>query len=110
LEKNESKNGGETMQVYETVKNNPNKFTQGYIFELDNDEFEILRSKILITNRAKTRILPKAFTEKGLYMLAIVLKSPQATPSTIAIMETFAKIRGLVFRLSHCYSQIQLCL
>ena len=34
----------------------------------------------------------EAFTEKGLYMLATILKSPKATQTTIAIIETFAKI------------------
>ncbi len=38
---------------------------------------------------------PKAFTEKGLYMLATILKSPYATQTTIAIIETFAKMREL---------------
>lgn len=40
-------------------------------------------------------VLPKAFTEKGLYMLATILKSPMATQTTIAIVETFAKIKEL---------------
>lgn len=44
---------------------------------------------------AKTRVLPKAFTEKGLYMLATILKSPRAAQTTIAIVETFSKIREL---------------
>jgi len=39
--------------------------------------------------------LPAAFTEKGLYMLATILKSPRATQTTIAIVEAFAKIREL---------------
>ena len=43
----------------------------------------------------KTRVLPKAFTEKGLYMLATILKSPQATQATLAIIETFASVRQL---------------
>ena len=38
---------------------------------------------------------PKAFTEKGLYMLATILRSPQATAATIAIIETFTKLREL---------------
>ena len=38
---------------------------------------------------------PKAFTEKGLYMLATILKSRQATITTLMIIETFAKIREL---------------
>lgn len=32
-------------------------------------------SKFSTTNLSKTRVLPKAFTEKGLYMLATILKS-----------------------------------
>ena len=39
--------------------------------------------------------LPKAFTEKGLYMLATILKSPKATQTTLDIVEPFAKIREL---------------
>ena len=39
--------------------------------------------------------LPKAFTEKGLYMLATILKSPIATQTTILIIDTFAKVREL---------------
>ena len=42
-----------------------------------------------------TKYPPKAFTEKGLYMLATILKSPKATQTTIAIIETFAKIKEL---------------
>jgi hypothetical protein len=40
-------------------------------------------------------VLPKAFTEKGLYMLATILKSPKATQTTLDIIETFAQIREL---------------
>ena len=39
--------------------------------------------------------LPKAFSEKGLYMLATILKRKQATEATILIIETFSKIREL---------------
>lgn len=38
---------------------------------------------------------PKAFTEKGLYMLATILKSPVATQTTIAVVEAFAQLREL---------------
>jgi len=38
---------------------------------------------------------PKAFPEKGLYMLATILKSPQAIQATLAIIETFSKMRRL---------------
>ena len=38
---------------------------------------------------------PKAFTEKGLYMLATILKSPKAVQTTIAIVEAYAKLKEL---------------
>ena len=87
--------GVETKRINEAVKNNPEKFPNGYIFELDNDEFNDLRSKFSTTKLSKARITPKAFTEKGLYMLATILKSKKATETTIEIVETYAKIREL---------------
>jgi len=62
--------GVETKRVNEAVKNNQDKFPDHYMFELNNEEFDFLRSKFSTTKLSKTRVLPKAFTEKGLYMLA----------------------------------------
>jgi hypothetical protein len=89
--------GVETKRVNEAVTNNPDKFPDGYILAFDSEEWNSLRSNIstLETNgKGKyTKYKPKAFTEKGLYMLATILKSPTATQTTLAIVETFAKIR-----------------
>jgi hypothetical protein len=54
-----------------------------------------LRWKFSTTKLSKTRVLPKAFTEKGLYMLATILKGQKAIQTTIAIIEAFSKIREL---------------
>ncbi len=88
-------NGLETRDINKAVKNNPAKFPGGYIIEITKEELEGLRWKFSTTKLSKTRVLPKAFTEKGLYMLATILKSKQATQTTILIIETFAKIREL---------------
>jgi len=89
--------GVETKRVNEAVTNNPDKFPGGYILALDAEEWSSLRSKIStleLNGKGKyTKYKPKAFTEKGLYMLATILKSPTATQTTLAIVETFAKIR-----------------
>ena len=87
--------GVETKRINEAVSNNPEKFPEGFIFELDKQEFAVLRSKISTANFAKTRVLPKVFTEQGLYMLATILKSPQATQATLCIIQTFTKLREL---------------
>ncbi|MCL1920287.1 MAG: ORF6N domain-containing protein [Kiritimatiellaeota bacterium] len=134
----------ETKEINQAVKNNPDKFPEGYVIQLDKAEWQNLRSKFvtlsekeLVTNcdksnsRSKILILeadkevtncdlldgqnlrsknltlrkgewgqhpkypPKAFTEKGLYMLATILKGKRAAQTTIAIVETYSKIREL---------------
>jgi len=88
--------GVETKRVNEAVRNNPDKFPSDYMFELTDGENSDLRSNFSSAKLSpKSRVPPKAFTEKGLYMLATVLKSRQATEATFAIIETFAKVRGL---------------
>ena len=88
--------GVETKRINEAVRNNPDKFPSTYMFQLSKDEVEILRTKISSTNySAKSRSLPYAFTEKGLYMLATILKSKTAINTTFAIIETFAAVREL---------------
>ncbi len=84
-----------TRDINKAVKNNPDKFPEGYIIRLTHQELEDLRWKISTANLAKTRYLPKAFTEKGLYMLATILRGTNATKATLAIIETFTKIREL---------------
>lgn len=88
--------GVETKRVNEAVKNNPERFPAGYIIELNDREIQHLRSKFSTTNLStKVRYAPKAFTEKGLYMLATILKSPRAVATTLAIIESFARLREL---------------
>ena len=87
--------GVETREINQAVRNNPNKFPKGYVFDTENQELAVLRSKFLITTNPKSRTLPKAFTEKGLYMLATILKGERAVETTISIIEAFAKLREL---------------
>ena len=87
--------GVETKRINEAVKNNQEKFPDGYVFELTEHELQLLRSKISTAKMSKVRYNPKVFTEKGLYMLATILKSKIATATTLAIIETFSKIREL---------------
>lgn len=88
--------GIETMRINEAVKNNPEKFPDGYVITLtDNEKKEVIENFDNLTKLKFSPVLPKAFTEKGLYMLATILKSKKATQTTIAIVETYAKIREL---------------
>ena len=99
--------GVETREINQAVKNNPGKFPSGYTFVLDSEEMADLRSKILTTNSkvveneqnkrisSMVRYNPVAFTERGLYMMATILKSKQAVITTLAIIDTFASVKEL---------------
>ena len=92
--------GVETKRVNEAVKNNPQKFPPRCVMHLDEEESAVLRSKIsaLEPQVGKGRYSKynfTAFTERGLYMLATILKSPRATQTTLAIIDTFVEIREL---------------
>ncbi len=89
--------GVETKQINQAVRNNPDKFPKGYVLEPTPQEVTNLRSKFLTSSYSHggTRYIPKIFTEKGLYMLATILKSPRATQATIEIIETFAAVKDL---------------
>ncbi len=71
--------GVQTKEVNQAVKNNPDKFTEGFLFQLNAEEIISLRSKILTLNAGggrgrHSKYGYKAFTERGLYMLATILK------------------------------------
>ena len=88
--------GVATRDVNKAVANNPNKFPEGYILELNKSEkTELVENFHRFSKLKHSSVMPKAFPEKGLYMIATILKSPQATEATFTIIETFAKIREL---------------
>lgn len=88
--------GVETKRVNEAVKNNPERFPEGYIFSLQVSEKQHLVENFDRFHTLKYSTMePKAFTEKGLYMLATILKSPRAVATTLAIIESFAHLREL---------------
>ena len=96
--------GVKTREVNQAVRNNPAKFPNGYVFQLDDAEVADWRSKILTSDlpqaekdgiRKGLRYAPYAFTERGLYMLATILKGDRATRTTLAIIDTYAQVREL---------------
>lgn len=92
--------GVQTKEINQAVRNNPRKFREGYMFELTAEESSVLRSKILTLEHVSgkgrySKYNFKVFTERGLYMLATILKSKRAEDATIAIVETFYKVRSL---------------
>lgn len=91
--------GVQTKEVNQAVKNNPDKFPEGFIMEYSSEEKSELVKKFDRFNIKHSSATIKGFTEKGLYMLATILKSPIATQTTLAIVNTFAEVRELKHRL-----------
>ena len=88
--------GVETKRVNEAVRNNPDKFPSGYLFELDRNEKDDLVENFDRLKQLKfSTVNPTAFTERGLYMLATILKSARAVNTTLAIVDTFVRTREL---------------
>ena len=88
--------GVETKRVNEAVRNNPKKFPYGYIFELDKyEKNEVVENFDHLKKLKFSSVSPTAFTERGLYMLATILKSDRAVNTTLAIVDTFVQVREL---------------
>jgi len=89
--------GVETKRINEAVKNNPDKFPDGYIIQVTKDEFENLRSKTSASSWGGRRYSPKAFTERGLYMLATILKGDLAVQTTLAMIDMFYRSTEVLY-------------
>ena len=87
----------ETKRINEAVKNNPDKFPARFSFVLKDNEKQNLWSNFSTANiSSMSRSNPRVFTEQGIYMLATILKSKEATQVSIRIMDTFVKMRHYI--------------
>ena len=89
--------GVETKVLNQAVKRNIERFPEGYVLTMTPEECS--RSQIVTLNGGRgsnIKYAPHAFTERGLYMLATLLKGPRAVRTTLAIIETYAQVRAMV--------------
>lgn len=88
--------GVTTEEVNQAVSNNPDKFSPGYGLELTKDEKrEVVKNFDRRTNLKFSASVFGGYAEKGRYLLETVLKSAKAVQTTLAIIETFTKLRYL---------------
>jgi len=85
--------GVETKRLNEQVRRNVSRFPKDFMFALNQEEIEILKSQIATSSWGGRRKAPNVFTEHGVLMLSSVLNSEQAIQVNIQIMRIFAKIR-----------------
>ena len=85
--------GVTTGNLNKAVKRNIKRFPDDFLFQLKQEEFDILVFQFGIASWGGTRILPYAFTEQGVAMLSGILNSDRAINVNIQIMRIFTKIR-----------------
>jgi hypothetical protein len=89
----------ETRALKQAVKHNIKRFSEDFIFELSEEEVNILVSQNVIPSKSYLdSAVPYALTETGIAMLSGVLKSKQAVDINIAIMRTFIILRKMLYR------------
>ena len=89
--------GVETRRLLEAVKRNIQRFPDDFMFQLNQEEFDILRSQFATSSSwGGRRYAPYAFTQQGVAMLSSVLRSPRAVAVNIEIMRAFARLRRML--------------
>jgi hypothetical protein len=88
--------GVETKQLKRAVRRNINRFPKDFMFQLNREEFDGVRSHFGTSSWGGTRYMPMAFTEQGVAMLSSVLKSDRAIEVNIAIMRAFVQLRQML--------------
>jgi len=86
----------ETKQLKRQVRRNIERFPEDFMFELNEQEFENLRSHFGTSNWGGTRYTPMAFTEQGVAMLSSILNSSTAIKMNIQIIRVFTKMRAIL--------------
>ena len=88
----------ETRVLKQAVRRNIDRFPDDFMFELTDNEIDILVSQNVIPSK---KVLggakPFAFTETGVAMLSSILKSKKALEINIAIMRTFVMLRKMFY-------------
>ena len=86
----------ETKRINEQVKRNSNRFPEDFMFQLLEEEWNILKSQSATSSWGGRRVPPYVFTEHGVLMLSSILNSERAIAVNIQIMRVFTKIRTLI--------------
>jgi hypothetical protein len=83
--------GVEVRVLTQAMKRNPERFPGDFVFQLNQREFNALRSQgVILKGR---RYKPYAFTEQGALQLSSVLRSQRAAQISVAVARAFVTMR-----------------
>lgn len=91
--------GVEPRVLAQAVKRNVERFPEDFMFQLNKEEVNFLRSQTVILKKGRgqhSKYPPYAFTEQGVAMLSSVLRSRKAIQVNIEIMRAFVRLREML--------------
>jgi len=117
-----------TKRINETVSRNQKRFPENFCFQLNTNEYEMIKSQFMTTeqnnnsdfslrsqfatlniesNRGKHRkYLPYVFTEQGIAMLSGLLKNEIAIQVSINIMNAFVEMRKFLMQNGNIFERL----
>ena len=98
-----------TKVLNQAVKRNLARFPEMFYFRLTKTEYANLRSQI-VTSKGKggRRYFPHVFTEQGVAMLSVVLKSKVAVQVSVRIITEFVAMRKIIQANSQIFTRLDL--
>lgn len=106
--------GVPTKALNQAVKRNIERFPEEFMFQLSQTDWEELKVKAkgnwsqFVTSSQKHRyVIPYAFTEHGIAMLASILKSEKAIAMNIAIIKAFISLRQILTQTSELVETVR---
>jgi len=97
----------ETRALNQAVKRNEKRFPQDFMFQLNDKEFESLKSQNTSNGWGGRRSLPNVFTEHGVLMLSSVLNSDKAIEVNIQLVRIFTRMREMLLTHKDILLQIE---
>ncbi len=105
--------GVETKALNQAVSRNSRRFPERFCFRIAREEAEGLRSQIVTLDpelgKQDTwwRYMPRVFTEQGVSMLSVVLRSDTAIDVSVRIMDAFVVMHHFIAGNAHMFEQIR---
>ncbi|QHI68793.1 ORF6N domain-containing protein [Tichowtungia aerotolerans] len=97
----------ETRTLKQAVKRNADRFPPDFMFELGDEDVDLLVSQSVIPSRKHLGgAVPYAFTEQGVSMLSSILRTPLAVDISIKIMRAFVEMRRFIQNNAELFSRI----
>ena len=97
----------ETRTLKQTVKRNPGRFPDDFMFELtDNDMDDMVSQSVIPSKSYFGGAKPFAFTEHGVAMLSSVIRTPVAIEISLRIIRAFVEMRKMILSNAALFQRI----